>query len=759
MGINFLANGFAIQPTSFAMITTSADIFTADGVRQSTPTSATIATTPPTFAGIVSLSVVGGFFQASWAAATAGYGDIVYDVYVQKDTATGLFADANRTVSTLTLSALIVYDANGNQFIPNSTYYVGVRAKDALGNKNTNSVSLSAVYSPNAFLQTSDIPLMVTMVWAALRGSNHLSGSFGEALQGIITPTRAGNLDNLDVPVSTRADQTTVDYIEDDTNYLQAGLTATRMSNLDNLNDQITTRASAASMAAGFAAAAQDATVAKAAALASVSTQVSGVSTQVSGVQTTANTILGQTGTTGVKVATTDQDSIVDKVWDEATSGHTAAGTTGKALIDASAAAAATITPTDLQNIADKVWNEPKASHNTSGTMGEAQNTIASVKTDTTTLTTNYTATRAAKIDNLDVAVSTRESEALASTRAANDLAAHATTQSAVAGVNTGVGNANTSLGALTTSVASVKSDTVAINTKTTNLPSDPAGNASVTAIVAPVLTAANTAASNTVAIKAKTDNLPATPANQASVLAIPTNPLLSTDTRLNTLDANISSRATPSDLAPLATGAQVTNAQVAIQNDIAGVQTTLAGMPDSGDLASAVAPLAQEATSNTILSQIAAVQSGALTAADVWTYGTRGLTESVDANVDVSGLATSAELAAAKADIIAEQKIFEPKLSAVIDQGSDVITVIAWITKNANLLTDATTATIDVRDADDNLIFTMGPGSYTGTHGIFKFTRANASVVLTAGMTYSCHLTINQNSTDYLSVVPLTVF
>jgi hypothetical protein len=57
---------------------------------------------------------------------------------------------------------------------------------------------------------------------------------------------------------------------------------------------------------------------------------------------------------------------------------------------------------------------------------------------------------------------------------------------------------------------------------------------------------------SDVAAIKAKTDNLPADPASegtvssrssQASVNAIPTNPLLTTDSRLNTLDANISTR------------------------------------------------------------------------------------------------------------------------------------------------------------------------------------------------------------------------
>lgn len=55
---------------------------------------------------------------------------------------------------------------------------------------------------------------IATAVWAALQSANTVSGSFGNSLQGnlsgSITPTRANNLDNLDVAVSTRATQSSV---------------------------------------------------------------------------------------------------------------------------------------------------------------------------------------------------------------------------------------------------------------------------------------------------------------------------------------------------------------------------------------------------------------------------------------------------------------------------------------------------------------------------------------------------------------------
>lgn len=59
--------------------------------------------------------------------------------------------------------------------------------------------------------------------------------------------------------------------------------------------------------------------------------------------------------------------TIADAVWDEATSGHQTAGTTGKALTDAGAAG----TPPTVGQIADAVWDEAQSGHTTAGTFGK----------------------------------------------------------------------------------------------------------------------------------------------------------------------------------------------------------------------------------------------------------------------------------------------------------------------------------------------------------------------------------------------------
>lgn len=113
-----------------------------------TPDACTPDTTSPTFAGIASLlAKANGSLLAAWLAATDSTPPIYYDVFIQKATATGLFNSANRVFSTNLLSILIFQDALGNLLQAGDTYFVGVRARDAVGNVDGNTVSISAVSS------------------------------------------------------------------------------------------------------------------------------------------------------------------------------------------------------------------------------------------------------------------------------------------------------------------------------------------------------------------------------------------------------------------------------------------------------------------------------------------------------------------------------------------------------------------------------------------------------------------------------------
>ena len=185
MAINFLALSSTIQLTSTAMLLTGADIFTGAGVRQSTPTSATIITTPPVFAGITSSTPhTNGSFNIVWPAATTVNAPIEFQIYAALGvvSAATLFLPANQVdigkdgstqMRIWTLGDQVTYFVNG------LTYTFGVRAKDGVQNQNTNLtiVTATAIGSGNltVVLQTLATDLAATEVLLAADHANFVA--------------------------------------------------------------------------------------------------------------------------------------------------------------------------------------------------------------------------------------------------------------------------------------------------------------------------------------------------------------------------------------------------------------------------------------------------------------------------------------------------------------------------------------------------------------------------------------------------------
>jgi hypothetical protein len=145
--------------------------------------------TLPTFAGITGLvSNADGTLQASWSLPTDAE---ILDIFVQANTATGLFSTHNNialSVESNRTSAIIktLYD---NTFLNYAlTYYVGVRAENAFGYE-TNVVSLSAI--PNNNINVT-IPLIPQNTWNYLTSAITTSGSIGKLLKDNIDATISG---------------------------------------------------------------------------------------------------------------------------------------------------------------------------------------------------------------------------------------------------------------------------------------------------------------------------------------------------------------------------------------------------------------------------------------------------------------------------------------------------------------------------------------------------------------------------------------
>jgi hypothetical protein len=150
--------------------------------------------------------------------------------------------------------------------------------------------------------------------------------------------------------------------------------------------------------------------------VASVTGAVGSVTGAVASV--TAGVSLGTDALTATALATSAVDEIVDQVWDELTSGHSGAGSTGLALANATAPTAAVV--------ADAVWDELIAGHLESGSTGEALNAAGGAGDPwVTSLPGAYSAGQAGKIvgDYVDAAISSR----LAPTTGARTLDVSAT--------------------------------------------------------------------------------------------------------------------------------------------------------------------------------------------------------------------------------------------------------------------------------------------------------------------------------------------
>lgn len=110
------------------------------------PSSCVTDLTAPTFAGISGLIANSdGSLTASWSAATDATTPIRYEVYVQALTSSGLFNSSNIQQIVTGTSARIFTDANLVYLANQVNYFVGVRARDSIGNLNTNTVSDSEI--------------------------------------------------------------------------------------------------------------------------------------------------------------------------------------------------------------------------------------------------------------------------------------------------------------------------------------------------------------------------------------------------------------------------------------------------------------------------------------------------------------------------------------------------------------------------------------------------------------------------------------
>lgn len=165
------------------------DIYVQNNFYQSTSQACIVDLTPPTFAGIASAAVQSrGQIRATWLAATESMSlPVRYEVYVQASTATGLFNTANIIGITDKLQLDFWQTPDGVFLVNGTTYYVGVRALDAVGNRDTNLINQSVistgvftgadVYLAEGAFTVNTSNLFQGTIWALKNSTLALSGN------------------------------------------------------------------------------------------------------------------------------------------------------------------------------------------------------------------------------------------------------------------------------------------------------------------------------------------------------------------------------------------------------------------------------------------------------------------------------------------------------------------------------------------------------------------------------------------------------
>lgn len=139
---NIYIHGSATQGTSSP--TTNPLIYPVARAYQGTSQACIVDLTPPVFAGVSSLTIQPlGQIRVQWAPGTDISNPIRYEVYVKPIDSINLFNSINLVAITDKLQFDVFTLSNGTLLGSGIQYYVGVKAVDAVGNRDNNLVSMS----------------------------------------------------------------------------------------------------------------------------------------------------------------------------------------------------------------------------------------------------------------------------------------------------------------------------------------------------------------------------------------------------------------------------------------------------------------------------------------------------------------------------------------------------------------------------------------------------------------------------------------
>ncbi len=355
-------------------------------MQQETPQACLVDLVPPVGGVISSLTNnPDGSLRAQWSAASDANLPVTYEVYVQKETATGLFS----TVPFMTrgLSLDIYRDSFGAMLVQGETVFVAVRAADALGNVNSNSTTLSITAAgigyANLLSALSSVPSagqVADAVWDEPKADHNTSGTFGSGVNTIKSTTdqisfTSGNVNSIAQAV---ADKTGYELTSTERNNIATIVEAHLLNDGDGqaLLNAIVAAIGNQNVDQIALIAAIRADIERAGGMLSTrlptSSYVAPDNASIAAIKSQTDNLPADPASESL--ADTRHDAILaeisnlpspaeiaDAVWDEETAGHSTAGTFGEN------AQTPAINPSQ---VADAVWDAQTSDHNDVGSFG-----------------------------------------------------------------------------------------------------------------------------------------------------------------------------------------------------------------------------------------------------------------------------------------------------------------------------------------------------------------------------------------------------
>lgn len=361
------------------------------------PSAALTDLTAPTGGAITSVTNnPDGSVKAQWGAASDPSTPITYEVYVQKGSATGIFALTPFLSRDLSID--LYKDSLGAAIVQGDVVHVGVRPVDAVGNRSSITTTLSVTATGVGYANL--LALLPGAVWDRPLASHVAVGTFGKEVQDIDTTTTAvkaktdlltftgANLNAIANVVAdktgyslTPAERTAIAAVVEaalindgdgqalinaivtsigNTNVNEVALIAAIRSDLERSGGLIDTRATQSSVTA---------IKTKTDNLPSDPASQSALATLIGALESDSAALARATAILAAIAAIPNAPSagtIADAVWDEATSGHTTSGTFG---LNAQTPAI------NAAQVAQAVWNALTADYTLAGSFGlNAQN-------------------------------------------------------------------------------------------------------------------------------------------------------------------------------------------------------------------------------------------------------------------------------------------------------------------------------------------------------------------------------------------------